>query len=197
MNNKISGIYKIRNKITGKYYIGSSDNILGTTGRWMEHINGLKANRHENSYLQNAWNKYGKENFEFSILKEISKNDLFSLEQKYLDEAKKDGKRCYNLSFLATGGGFGGHKHSEETKKRISKKLIGRVSPMKGKKIPYKKNCHCDHSIYTFKNIQTNEIFTGTRYQFWTKYNFHRAAISNLIRGISKSSYGWIIDQHL
>lgn len=26
---KISGIYKIINKINGKYYVGSSDNILG------------------------------------------------------------------------------------------------------------------------------------------------------------------------
>ena len=38
---KVSGIYKIINKVNGKYYVGSSNDILGAGGRWKEHINGL------------------------------------------------------------------------------------------------------------------------------------------------------------
>ena len=87
----VSGIYKIENKINGKYYIGSSNNITGTTGRWKEHINGLNANRHENDYLQKSWNKYGSSNFRFLILEQVPKVDLLSVEQRYLDEARKDG----------------------------------------------------------------------------------------------------------
>jgi len=196
-NQKISGIYKIVNKINGKYYIGSSDNILGTYGRWMEHINGLKSNRHENSYLQRSWNKYGIDNFEFSILEEVPKPLLLMVEQKYLDHAKNDGKRCYNLSYMATGGGFAGHKHSEESKRKTSEKLKGRISPMKGRKILPEKNCHCDQNIYTFANISTNEMFVGTRYKFWTKYGFRRDAIGNLILGKSKTSYGWIVKKNV
>lgn len=191
---KISGVYKIRNRVNGKYYIGSSDNILGSHGRWSEHINGLKSNRHENSYLQRAWNKYGQENFEFSILEEVQKQYLLLTEQTYLDRAKLDGKKCYNLSYIAAGGGFAGHKHSEESKRKTSEKLKGRPSPMRGKKIPPEKNCHCDQNIYTFRHLLTNEIFTGTRYNFWTKYRLRRDAVSHLILGKSKSSYGWIVD---
>ena len=130
MNNKkssVSGIYKIVNKINGKYYLGSSDNILGTAGRWKEHINGLNAGRHENSYLQRAWNKYGECSFEFIIIKKVPKSKLFLVEQKYLDKIKSDRRNlCYNLSFVAVGGGFAGHKHSEKSRKKTSEKLIGR-----------------------------------------------------------------------
>lgn len=193
VKSKIGGVYKIRNKVNGKYYIGSSDNILGTSGRWMEHINRLKSNKHDNSYLQRSWNKHGAQTFEFSILEEVPKNTLLEIEQRYLDLAKMDGKRCYNLSFLASGGGFTGRRHSEESKQKTSNKLKGRISPMKGRKIPFERNCHCDHNIYTFRNLKTNETFTGTRYNFWTKYGFHRTAIGNLVRGKSKSSYGWFL----
>lgn len=192
---KISGIYKIVNKINGKYYIGSSDNILGYSGRWIEHINGLKSNRHENSYLQRSWNKYGMENFEFSILEEVPKESLLIIEQSYLDKAKNDGKRCYNLSYKATGGGFAGHKHSEESKRKTSEKLKGRPSPMKGRKILLENNCHCDKNRYTFQNTITNEIFIGTRYEFWTKYSISRQSVSHLIRGKSHTSHGWIVIQ--
>lgn len=131
---KVSGIYKITNKINSKYYIGSSDNITGKGGRWYEHTNDLKADRHINSYLQRSWNKYGESAFDFSVLEEVPKPDLLKKEQEYLDEAKKDGKQCYNLTFLAAGGGFIGHKHTEESKRKTSEKLKGRTSPMKGRK---------------------------------------------------------------
>jgi len=75
---KKSGIYKIINKVNGKYYIGSSNDIKG---RWSEHKNDLKANRHDNDYLQKSWNKYGEENFEFEVdlLESIKKKRTFLL----------------------------------------------------------------------------------------------------------------------
>ena len=125
---KISGIYKIVNKTNGKYYIGSSDNILGCSGRWQEHINDLNSQRHDNSYLQRAWNKYGKDNFEFVIVEEVPKSDLLIVEQKYLEQSKSEHhKQCYNLSFHATGGGFVGHKHTRKSKRQMSEKLKGRI----------------------------------------------------------------------
>ncbi len=125
---KVSGIYKITNKTNGKYYIGSSDNIHGSSGRWMEHIRTLKTQTHSNVYLQRSWNKYGESNFEFSILEEVPKENLLIVEQKYLDKAKLDyHKQCYNLTFCASGGGNFGKNHSEETKRKISEKLKGRI----------------------------------------------------------------------
>lgn len=51
----MAGVYQIYNKETNKRYIGSSINI---ERRLKEHKRNLKANRHSNQHLQNAWNKY-------------------------------------------------------------------------------------------------------------------------------------------
>jgi len=78
----ISGIYKIENKLNGKVYIGSSKNIKQ---RFRQHLSDLKNNNHHSIHLQRSWNRYGKNNFEFSIIKEITyKNDLLTNEQYYI-----------------------------------------------------------------------------------------------------------------
>ena len=65
---KISGIYKIVNKVNGKYYIGSSANIYGIPhGRWYQHKMHLRGNWHYNNHLQSAWKKYGESSFDFVI----------------------------------------------------------------------------------------------------------------------------------
>lgn len=121
---KISGIYKIRNRDNDKYYIGSSKNIQK---RWREHLNGLRGNRHENEYLQRAWNKYGEKTFEFEIVENIEPEYLLLTEQRYLDCVKQDlGDKCYNLSPFAAGGAFAGHKHTEESKQKTREKILGR-----------------------------------------------------------------------
>ncbi|MEN6292413.1 MAG: GIY-YIG nuclease family protein, partial [Methanobacterium sp.] len=61
------GVYKISNKIDGKSYYGSSKNI---EKRWLRHKNELNKNKHINILLQRAWNKYGEENFIFSVVEE-------------------------------------------------------------------------------------------------------------------------------
>ena len=63
----MSGIYMIRNIINNKVYIGQSSDLKD---RLAHHKSSLRHNRHYSSYLQNAWNKYGEENFEFIILEE-------------------------------------------------------------------------------------------------------------------------------
>lgn len=84
-----SGIYQIVNINTGKSYIGSSSRIHQ---RFYEHKNALRKNKHFNRYLQNAWNKYGEDNFVFRILEEVSKEDskrynlLHDLENVYINK---------------------------------------------------------------------------------------------------------------
>lgn len=60
-----SGIYCLRNKINNKVYIGSAKNLHI---RKNAHFNNLRKNKHENKRLQNSWNTYGKDNFEYFIL---------------------------------------------------------------------------------------------------------------------------------
>lgn len=79
------GIYKIENIINNKVYIGSSNNI---ERRWKEHKRLLNNNKHHSIKLQRAWNKYGSENFKFSVLEECEVDRLLYLEQYYIDKFK-------------------------------------------------------------------------------------------------------------
>ncbi|HEX5125660.1 MAG TPA: GIY-YIG nuclease family protein [Rhodocyclaceae bacterium] len=68
------GIYAIRRIGTNDCSIGYSGNI---PRRWGEHRRKLRRNKHSNPYLQNAWNKYGEDAFEFIVLEECSHNEAF------------------------------------------------------------------------------------------------------------------------
>ena len=79
----ISGIYKIQSLIKpDRIYIGSAVNI---SSRWSRHIFDLKNNKHHSIKLQNHYNKYGKNDLEFSIILVCDKEDLIITEQYYLD----------------------------------------------------------------------------------------------------------------
>lgn len=83
-----SGIYKILNTITGKFYIGSASNIQF---RWNYHKSYLRLGTHYNKHLQSAWNKYWEVNFQFIILEKVEKEKLIEREQFWLDLT-----RCYD-----------------------------------------------------------------------------------------------------
>lgn len=145
MRNKICGVYCIKNLINNKKYIGVSSNIIK---RWKYHKSFLKIGKHDNVYLQNSWNKHGKENFVFIVLEECKREDLYKREVYYIKKLKtKDRNLGYNLS---DGGksNFGWipadetivkkseavrgnknpmfrKKHSDKTKKLFSKQRIG------------------------------------------------------------------------
>jgi group I intron endonuclease len=118
---QISGIYKIVNKVNGKYYVGSSKDILGTDGRKAQHFRELKNHRHCNSHLQAAWDKYGSENFELIVVEEVLPDLLIKTEQKYLNEAAVDKGKSYNKSFIA-----GKIEMTPELKARLSAIKIGK-----------------------------------------------------------------------
>lgn len=91
--NNPSGLYKIVNKVNGKFYIGSSTNM---PRRFDRHLNDLRKNKHDNNHLQNAWNKYGETNFSFEIYKKCDINLLIEEEQKELD-IWVGNEMCYNM----------------------------------------------------------------------------------------------------
>ena len=110
-----SGIYCIENMINHKKYIGQSINI---NRRWKNHIRNLNNGCHNNVYLQNAWNKYGSDNFYFYILEQCNQEDLDVREIFYIDLFNTDDRNSgYNLK---SGGQNGGSKYSEESRKKMS-----------------------------------------------------------------------------
>ena len=141
MKKKIAGIYEIKNINSGKVYIGQSKDIMI---RWRDHIARLKSQKHDNKYLQHAWNKYGAEAFTFSILEECEPDfdKLNELEIKWIGlKNALDHNVGYNI---ASGGGnanpYAGmdeesHKKlCEDISKRQKKYFETHPSPWKGKR---------------------------------------------------------------
>lgn len=117
VNEMKSGIYKITNKINGKFYIGSSVDVKR---RWYMHKFDLRKGKHHSPYLQNAWDKHGEENFVFSVLFETKKELLVEKEQELLDMTKCYNREIgYNIGKVA-GAAFTGKTHTEEAKRKIS-----------------------------------------------------------------------------
>ncbi len=110
-----TGIYKIINKRTNKFYIGSAsregnkkpcDN--GFYARFYEHLCRLKKNKHNSIYLQRSWNKYNIQDWKIEILEVCDKQDCVIKEQYYLNnllfaeefiKSKGKDRRFLNLGY--------------------------------------------------------------------------------------------------
>jgi hypothetical protein len=112
------GVYIITCIPTQKSIIGETGNVKK---RINYHIQNLKGNRHENPYLQNAWNKYGYDNFSFNVLEYCDFAECKVKENYYcLLHNTHDPEKGFNLR--PTGTNLKG-KFTEEHKKRISLSL--------------------------------------------------------------------------
>lgn len=128
----MKGIYKIKNKLNNKVYIGSS---IKLEAREQRHFKNLLEGSHHSNKLQNSYNKYGFENFIFEIVEsygEIDNNSLIDREQYWIDfyNSYYDGYNCRPKAKNNYG-----HKHSEETKQLMSKLNSGENNGMYGKKL--------------------------------------------------------------
>lgn len=120
-NDKVCGIYCIKNKINNKVYIGKSKNIYR---RITQHLYDLKNKRkkNENSHFLNAWYKYGRGNFEYSILEELKlDNDICKERELYWIKKYNsiDRRFGYNLRMDSSSQMI----VHQETSKKISKRL--------------------------------------------------------------------------
>ena len=138
-----SVVYQIKCSQNPKSYIGVSYNF---GKRKREHLNKLARNVHHNKPLQNAFNKYGKEAFDFVILhecddyayaKELEKQMLYSFYgDDLLNTTNQNGGFMPNNTFGKNRvvsketkekikKAKVGTKHTEEAKQKISKALLG------------------------------------------------------------------------
>lgn len=107
------GIYKIENVKNNKKYIGQSVNI---EQRWQRHKYELNAQKHYNSYLQNAWNKYGENAFVFEIIEKCPR-ELLDNKERYWIQKNNSYENGYNLD----NGGGGVLKYHQQYYRVIKK----------------------------------------------------------------------------
>lgn len=150
-------IYVIINKVNNKCYVGQT-RLKYASNRFARHKTDLRNNNGHNPYLQNAWNKYGKDNFTFKVLEKVKDSIIDVKEQEWID------KLCpnYNIREVCTSN-FGikwrkesveklkkrimseeakrkiskankGKKLSEEAKQKLSLINLGKISPNKGRR---------------------------------------------------------------
>jgi group I intron endonuclease len=122
-------IYYIKNLIDNKYYIGQTINELNE--RWRHH----KKKSSNCRYLNNAFKKYGFNNFEFKLICICFDDNLDKFEIDYIKYYNSLAPDGYNLKQ----GGLGGGRLHKETKDKISYTLKtlyanGYVNPNIGKK---------------------------------------------------------------
>jgi group I intron endonuclease len=89
-------IYLMRNLVTNKVYVGSS---VQASKRHRGHTVELIQGKHGNRYLQNAWRKYGAENFTFEIIERCPVVDRREREQWWIDQLRAVEREFgYNLA---------------------------------------------------------------------------------------------------
>lgn len=118
----VCGIYSITNILTNKRYIGYSNNIKR---RFNDHKWALRCNKHDNDYLQKAWNKYGENGFIFEILEECIENEL-SVKEDYWCRYYKTHNDLFGYNLQITGITQKG-PIKDSTKLKRSKSLKGRI----------------------------------------------------------------------
>lgn len=121
---RTSGIYKITCTTTKKIYIGSAINLYA---RKVWHWSALRHNRHGNTKLQRAWNKYEEASFVFEVLELVLAPFLLEREQYYFQKLRPfDRGKGYNI--LAVAGSAYGYKHSDDARKKMSEAGKRRVA---------------------------------------------------------------------
>lgn len=124
------GAYTFVNTVNNKQYVGSAKDLYT---RLTEHISNKKSNK----ALQNAFDKYGLDKFNFCIYeyfsydsKAISSKALTDLETSYIE--KFEFSTLYN--FMRTATSLTGYKHTAEARLKMVKRLEDKNNhPMFGK----------------------------------------------------------------
>lgn len=126
-----SGVYKITNLLNYNFYIGCTKHL---SSRYRSHLYTLKNNKSDCIILQNAVNKYGIENFEFSV---IEVTELYKEKEIQLLNTLLPKYNCILETFTK-------RELSEETRKKMSlsqKERYKKIPAKKGYKKPnFKRN---------------------------------------------------------
>lgn len=172
------GIYIITNVVNGNRYIGSSKELYK---RLYHHIWLLNKEEHENAHLQNAWNKYGEDSFEWGILEYCSEKFRLDREGYYINTLSPE----YNLDKVNPNGLVA---HSSESKSKISSSVKDTWKSLERQKNYKTRNIPCFiYSIKTWEllkeNISIKDVcnFLGLKNTFQDKYVDNRICAGEFV----------------
>lgn len=110
-----SGIYMIKNKENGKVYIGQTNNFKN---RFRQHKQSFRRKDHKNKHFQRAWEKYGEENFVFSIIEYCDLDIINERESFWVNKLESyDSLKGYNIMLPSKDKKK--FTHNEETKEKL------------------------------------------------------------------------------
>lgn len=166
----ICGIYKIVNLAKNDCYVGQSQNVKK---RVADHFRLLRNGGHVNQKLQHSFNKYGEDNFEWSVevvCEDVS--DLDSIEDAFLrGDATFVEPSFYNIADTAKVP-MRGRKHSETVRAKISK---GRRATSF--------NYQSDEHRKKLSDITTKRLLSDPAFLAKVRYIVHNDGISYAERG--------------
>lgn len=185
------GVYLIRNKVNGKSYVGSALNIKS---RWNTHISRLNGGKKElcNPYLLNSWNKYGHDNFEFSVIEECTQELLHDKELYWMRQLNTLWPNGFNLREAGNHG-----RLSEDTKKKIGLANSLKVRTTEAKDKIRKANLGTKSNSVKLNESKVRQIYIrlnlGEKYQNLAKeFNVSYQTITNIGK---KIGWAWLTDQ--
>ena len=198
-------VYKIKNKINGKLYIGQT--IQSLEKRWKAHLKKTS----NCTILKNAIKKYGSKNFEVSIVSFCDNSEQMNKREiKYIKIFKSKHPNGYNVF-----GGGNDYRHTKETKRKLSEINKNTIPPSrkdcrlteKHKKQISKKMKGRKRSKQTIEKFKNTLKKTGTsnkqvrclnnnkKYQSMSEaareLNLTPLGVSRNARGLSKSCKGY------
>ena len=96
MTRSLAGIYKITNQLTGKVYVGQSQNVYE---REIEHFTALRRGHHPNQVMQKDWNKNNR-GFRFDVIELCPLSQLNEREKYWIDKLDSMSPNGYNLEWV-------------------------------------------------------------------------------------------------
>jgi group I intron endonuclease len=122
----ISAVYRIKNIVSGRVYVGSSVDI---ERRWGDHRWLLKAGRHHSRKLQRSWTKHGPSAFILEIIEIVADPTVLLAREQYWISALNATCPRRGLNILPTAGSHLGAKRSPAARKRMSDAGLGKKMP--------------------------------------------------------------------
>lgn len=178
-------VYAITCLENGNKYVGETKKIFR---RFNQHRYMLRRNKHVNTALQEAWNKFGEERFAFEIFElNIEINPNGDAEQQIQDYLRNRGEKLFNKRInVKTNEGI---SYPDEAKAKMSTKAKQRFST-KEARIEYGK-IYCKNKPYQIRSPE-GEIFEFYNLnEFCRDHDLLPSCLGQLVKGNCMSHRDW------